>query len=296
MDRTLTAAGTGWGEWLATIRVGESVMLQAFPVLGLLYAGSEPLRADPVAAVLLIFGLAVLYAHIFALNDWANIEEDLRDPRKADRTFRRRGVSDGAMRTLVILLGLGALLAFLFLPARTWPYGLWFLAAGVLYSHPLFAMKRVPLASSAIHLVSGTAHFLIGVSLYRLADRNALLVGLWCGLILAAGHLVQEVEDHAGDRGSEVRTHAVRFGQGPTFLAAFAAFTGSFVYLAALASAAVLPLRVAWLALLYPPLAYLFWRTWRRGLDPEEVFVLRVGYRLLFAGMILILATALWKR
>jgi 4-hydroxybenzoate polyprenyltransferase len=274
--------------------VGDSLRLQAFPVLGVLYAGSGHLLRDPRSAELLFLGLLLLFAHIFALNDWANVEEDALDPRKAGWTFRSRGVASGTMRNLTLALGVSAVLVLGLLPGRTWPYASWLFAVGVLYSHPLLAVKRIPIVSSAMHVVSGTVHFLIGYVLYRPVEGRALLVALWCGLVLAAGHLVQEVEDHDGDRASSIRTHAVRFGKRRVFIAAFVLFVISFLYLAALAMTSLLPYPVSLLALLCPFLAYAFWLALRRGLESDAVLALRRRYRLLFAGTSMVIAAALW--
>ena len=280
--------------WIRSIRLVETLFLQAFPVLGLLYAGRERILAHPLASAWLLVCLCLLYAHVFALNDWANIEEDVGHPTKASATFLGYGISRQSMRNLAVALGLAALGGVAFLSARTWPYALGLLAAGTLYSHPRLAWKRVPLASSALHLVSGTAHFLVGRALLRPLDAGSLALGSWCGLIFAAGHLIQEVEDHDADRRFGVSTNAVRFGKRRVFVAAFLAFTLSFVLLACLAGTGILPSRLWVLVLLYPPLALLLLQALRRGLGPADVARTRRCYRILFAVLVIALGAGLW--
>jgi 4-hydroxybenzoate polyprenyltransferase len=280
--------------WLRSIRVFEALFLQAFPVLGLLQAGRESILAQPLYSGWLLVCLGLLYAHVFALNDWANIEEDVQHPTRASATFLGRGVSRSSMRNLAIVLGLAALGGLALLSARIWPYALCLLAASTLYSHPRLAWKRVPLASSALHLLSGTAHFLAGRALLRPLDAGSLALGWWCGVIFAAGHLVQEVEDHDADRRSGVMTNAVRFGKRRTFVAAFLAFAFSFVLLACMAGAGILPSPVWGLAVLYPPLALVLLQALRRGLDAAAVARARRRYRALFAVLAIALGACLW--
>src|SRR5207247_1042678 len=107
-------------------------------------------------------------------------DEDLADPDRARRTFVRY-LSRAAMLRLIAALGIGAAVGFVALPARTWPYPVALLCASVLYSHPRFAWKRIPGASSALHALSGALHFLVGATLVRPLDGRALLLAAWCG-------------------------------------------------------------------------------------------------------------------
>jgi 4-hydroxybenzoate polyprenyltransferase len=282
-----------WGQWLASLRWAESAGLQVLPILGLLYSGDP--GSDRRAVALLLAGLFLLLVHSFALNDWANREADAHDPRKADRTARQRRFTPATMRNGTLVLGLGALALLAVLPSRVWPWSLWLTLAGVLYSHPRLAMKRLPFASSGIHLISGGALFLAGGALFAPVSTGALLVGLWCGLVLAGGHLVQEVQDHEGDMAAAVRTHAVRFGRRRMLVVAFALFAASFTLLAGLVSTSHLPAG-AWPALLlFPSLVLAFRAAARRGLHAADVVALRRRYRAIFALVALVLGAALWS-
>ena len=55
-----------------------------------------------------------------------------------------------------------------------------------LYSAPAFHMKGVPLLNSALHLIGGLLHFLLGYSLLRPVDGRSLEIGCFFALIFAA--------------------------------------------------------------------------------------------------------------
>jgi len=280
--------------WFRSIRLGDTLILQAFPILGIFYAERDRVADDLIRVALLLGSLSMLFAHIFAFNDLTDLDADAAHPHKASDTFTRR-MSRRSMKALVVALGAASGAGFALLPARTRPFALGLFLASVLYSHPRFAWKRVPLLSSALHLVSGAAHFLIGAVLGGALGAGSLLLAAWCGLVFAAGHLVQEVQDHDADRASGIGTNAVRYGKRRVFVAAFIAFTLSFVYLGALAAAGVIPANLWLLVLAYPPVAYLFVRGWQRGIDVDEVRRIRSGYRILFATVVTILVVGVWR-
>ena len=281
---------------LGSLRLAESAALQAFPVLGLAAGGGALVLAEPGRAGLLLIGLWLVYLHIFALNDLANIDDDLLDPGKRTATFVARGLSRLAMRRVVWGLGLLAALVFACLPARAAAIAALLVAAGFLYSHPSMAWKRVPGASSALHVLSGAAHFLAGRTLLAPVDFGSLLLASWCGVVFAAGHLVHEVQDREADLRAGVPTHAVRFGRRPVFAVAFLAFTASFVWLAFLAAAQVVA-SPPWLVLVpYPFLLVAFVSAWWGDLSFGALRRVRVVYRFLFAALVVVMAVDLWRR
>jgi len=281
---------------LRSLRLAEAAALQGFPVLGLATCGRALVLAEPGQAALLLTGLWLVYLHIFALNDLANVDEDLADPRKRAETFVARGLSRPAMRRVVWGLGLAAALVFACLPWRTAAAAAGLVAAGFLYSHPSLAWKCVPGASSALHVLSGAAHFLAGRTLLAPVDAGALLLASWCGVVFAAGHLVHEVRDQEADLRAGVRTHAVRYGRRPVFAVAFFGFTLSFGQLASLAAAHVVASPL-WLVLApYPFLAAAFLSAWRGGLSPVDLRRVRRVYRVLFAALVVAMAIDFWRR
>src|SRR4051794_1976378 len=94
---------------VAPIRFSEVLTLQGSPLLGAILAVHEPTIASLPAAVALLAGSCCLVAHVFLLNDWAGIDGDLRDSRRAERAFTTKG----ADRDEVCLLAMAALVASL---------------------------------------------------------------------------------------------------------------------------------------------------------------------------------------
>jgi 4-hydroxybenzoate polyprenyltransferase len=281
---------------LRSLRLVEAMAFQAFPALGLATCGRALVLSEPGRAALLLTGLWLLYLHIFALNDLANVDQDLADPHKGAKTFVARGLSRRTMRLVVWGLGLLAALIFACLPGRSAAVAVGLVAASFLYSHPSLAWKAVPGASSALHVFSGAAHFLAGRTLLGPVDAGSLLLASWCGAVFAAGHLVHEVDDRDADFRASVRTHAVRYGRRTIFAGAFLAFTVSFGGLAILAAARVVA-TPPWLVLMpYPFLAAAFVSAWHGGLTPGDVQRVRRVYRLLFAGLVFAMAVDFWRR
>jgi 4-hydroxybenzoate polyprenyltransferase len=281
---------------LRSLRLTEGAALQAFPVVGLATCGRALVLAELGQAALLLTGLWLVYLHIFAFNDLANVDEDLADPRKRAETFVAHGLSHPAMRRAVSGLGLLAAVVFACLPWRAAAAAAGLVAAGFLYSHPSLAWKRVPGASSALHVLSGAVHFLAGRMLLGPVDASSLLLASWCGVVFAAGHLVHEVRDREADLRAGVRTHAVRYGRRPVFAVAFLGFTVSFGLLGALAAAHVVASPL-WLVLApYPFLAAAFLSAWHGGLTPRDLRRVRGTYRVLFAVLVVTMAIDFWRR
>jgi 4-hydroxybenzoate polyprenyltransferase len=269
---------------VACIRYRDVLVLQGSPLLGALFAldGFTGPRAVPLA--LLAVGSFLLVAHVFAINDWANIGSDVRDANKAPAVFLTRGVSRrefGMFSLALLLAGLGVLAA---LPAQTALIALGIAVLSAVYSHPAVEAKAIPLLSSAPHVAGGTLHFLLGYSVFAGVDARGLLIALFFAVTFTAGHLNQEVRDHAGDRASGVRTNAVAFGPRGTFLAGLALFTVAYGDLALLAWLGLVPRALGWLPLALYPL-HLAWslQTLRQGLTFDRVSRFQARYRVLYA-------------
>ena len=252
--------------------------------MGLLLAWDPSVALRPWIVPVFLVANACLVAHVFGLNDWAGITADQQDSNKADRTFLALGVSRAQMGVLVASLGVASLSLFSLL---SWSSVL--LAAAVVglslaYSHPILGGKGMPIVSSLLHLAGGTVHFLLGYGVARPIDAGGLLLGLYFGLIFAAGHLSQEVADHDADRRAGLRTAAVRAGKRRVFVASFALFTLSVGLALALGLGGIAPplLAVA-VAAVYPVHGLSFRHALRAGLTFPVVDRYRTRYRLLYA-------------
>src|SRR5262249_24521886 len=156
---------------------------------------------------------------------------DLADPNKADRVFTTRGVSRKQLGGLMV--GLLTLSLFLLSQLGRVPLCLALAIAvlGAVYSLPRFNWKARPLLSSALHLLGGTLHFLLGYSVGSLIDGRGVVIAFFFALTFAAGHLTQEVRDYQGDARNDIPTNAVTFGQRRTFVASLVLFTLAYALL-----------------------------------------------------------------
>lgn len=280
-------SGLRWGlRLLSCIRFDEVLVLQGAPFLGAVFA-MGPLTGDGAMSLLLLMvGNAFLVAHVFLLNDWAGVHQDMLDPARSAGVFLNRGIQHHEIGLLTLVTLLLGLVVFALLGPVPLSLGLLIAAASALYSVPGVSVKGVPLANSLLHLVTGVLHFLLGYAVFRGLDASGVEIGLFFAVIFSAGHLTQEVRDHDADRRNGIRTNAVRFGKRPCFVTAFALFTVANALLVALAMRGAVPAALALVvAVAYPLHALWTWQVLREGLPFRGVRRLQVRYRVLYAGI-----------
>ena len=264
----------------AATRGVEVCVLQASPLLGAWLGGIE-LTADAARLALMLVGSTALTAHVFVLNDWAGYRTDARDARRAAE------LPDGVTRAqighvaLLLLVLAGAVLAAVGTP--TIFYGAGIAALSVVYSlAPRFG-KGTPVAASLNHLLGGVLHFLMGYTLVHALDTTGVVLGLFFGLVFAAGHLNQEVRDYESDRANRIGTTAVVFGCRTAFLASFCLFTAAYALIVGLALAGRVPGVMLLTGLIWLLQAYWSRQALRDGLRAETALWMQQRYRLLFA-------------
>ena len=267
----------------AAARALEVLALQASPLLGIVLGGYRIERDGVLAPALLAFGSGALTAHIFVFNDWAGHDSDLRDPQRAPEVFSRRGITRREVAGVAVLLLILAALAFAAVGPAALLSGAAIATLGLLYSASPVLGKSTPVAASLNHLLGGTLHFLLGYTVFHALDATGVAIGLFFGLVFAAGHLNQEVRDHDGDRANGLRTNAVVFGPRRAFLASLVTFTAAYALLVVLAATGGLPRLLLW-----SPLAWLLQLVWsrqalRRGLGFATATWMQRRYRWLFA-------------
>jgi 4-hydroxybenzoate polyprenyltransferase len=271
----------------------EVAALQASPFLGIVLGGFSH---DPIGLVrvgLLLLGSLALTAHIFVLNDWAGRASDIRDPRRSELVYSREGISGGQVVGVAVALLAVAAVALAFVGGMAVLLGAVITILSLLYSFSSFFGKNSPVVGSMNHLVGGSVHFLLGYTCFHVLDMNGVAIGLFFGLVFAAGHLNQEIRDHEGDRLNGIRTSAVVFGCGRVFLASVLVFTAAYTTLALLGGLRILSPLVLLCALLACPLHVIFYRqAVRRGVGFETAVWMQRRYRLIFALIgLLMLAT-----
>jgi 4-hydroxybenzoate polyprenyltransferase len=257
--------------------------LQASPILGIFLGELGHERAGMIRIALLLVGSFALTAHVFILNDWAGNNTDIRDARRAQRGFARRGISSRRVARIAIALLIFANVAFAPLGTRAMLLGSAIATLSLLYSCAPMLGKSMPIVASLNHLLGGALHFLLGYSLWRAVDARGVMISLFFGLVFAAGHLNQEVRDYEGDLLNGIRTSAVAFGCRGAFLMSLLIFTAAYATLAGLAVLGILPKLLLGSAILWP--LHVAWsiRALQRGLGFETALWMQRRYRLLFA-------------
>jgi 4-hydroxybenzoate polyprenyltransferase len=277
---------------LSCIRFDEVLVLQGAPLLGAVFSMGRFTLEGVVTLLVFAAGSCFLVAHVFVLNDWSGMSSDLLDPNRATDVFMTRGIGRAEIGYLCVALLAVSLLLLSQLGSLTLVIALMIAGLSALYSAPASQLKGVPLLNSALHLVGGMLHFLLGYSVFRIVDARGLEIGCFFALTFSGGHLIHEVRDLDGDRRNGIRTNAVRFGKAQSFAAGLTLFTIADLLLVALAARETLPRELVLVAALYP--LHLYWslRALHAGLTFESVRRLQVRYRALYAIMGLLMMVA----
>ncbi|MFA6094100.1 MAG: UbiA family prenyltransferase [Elusimicrobiota bacterium] len=264
------------------MRVGESLLLAGIPLLGALSLGLPHSGTGFLRIGVLLAGFVLLLGHVYAFNDLCGWEHDRLNEARSDscaRTLGPRRVGELSWS----LLAAAALLAYASGP-RVLAMAAFVAGLSFLYSHEKIFLKAVPFASSLVHFSAGTAYYLFGRLMKSPLDAAGLLIGVYFGLLYAAGHLNHEALDHEADLRAGLRTHAVLFGPERVLLAALVLIALSSLYLLSLCRGGWAPrpmLSVAAAAVL----AYigLFLSLRKGGLVPARLRDFRFAYRSLYA-------------
>lgn len=280
--------------YLSCLRTIEILVLQGPPVLGAAFALRPPIHEHMAALATLTLANVCLVAHVFAVNDWANLGADLADPDKTAGVFTAHGVERHEMGLLAIGLLAGALLLASVLGPTALALAAGVAVASALYSLPWFDGKGTPFLNSALHLAGGALHFLLGYAVGGRLDGRGVAIGLFFALIFAAGHLTQEIRDHRGDVHNAIRTNAVAFGPRRTFAASLVLFALAHAVLLVLAWRGIVPGVLGVLALFFA--IHVRWSldTLDEGLSYSSITRLQARYRVLYGIAGLAMIATLW--
>jgi 4-hydroxybenzoate polyprenyltransferase len=276
---------------LSSIRYKDIIIFQSPAIIGLIMFFPEVSVAHGWRAFTLIVGSFLLMAYIFCFNDWADIRLDYRNPQKENSTFVDKGVGKNEMLILSTALAAGSLFILGWISSAHILAAAAIILFGLAYSLPIHGIKgkSIPLFSSFLHFGTTLLAFLLGSMSFAPISMPAILIGSYLGLLICAGHLVQEVQDYAGDRETSDWTNAVRFGPKPVFISSFIIFGLSFIFLYWLAQAELIPGIVKYTMFLYPVYAAWAFKVYRAGLDRESIKDLRKRYRILFALIVFVM-------
>ncbi|MBV9618511.1 MAG: UbiA family prenyltransferase [Verrucomicrobia bacterium] len=261
---------------LRHIRFDEVLVLQGTPLMGAAFAMGAITTANIETLLAFLIGSILLVAHIFTLNDWADIAHRL----KAADPF----VSSTRLFWFSIFLLIASLLVFALISSRVVRFGVIVAVLGFFYSHPKLNFKGTPIASSLPHLLGGIFHFLLGYSAFMPIDQRGFFIALFFALTFAAGHLNHEVRDFEVDQKNNTRTNAVAFGKRTTFLGGLVLFTAAYLCLFLLGWFKFVPRPLSFIAALFY-LLHLYWslRVLRSQFRSDTVDRFQIQYRALYA-------------
>jgi len=261
---------------LRHIRFDEVFVLQGTPLMGVVFSIGTITTGKFETIPLFLAGSVLLVAHIFTLNDWADVAHGLKapDPRVPPRLLLSFSLS----------LLITSFLVFALLSSRVVIVAVIIAALGFFYSHPWLNAKGTPIASSLPHIVGGIFHFLLGYAVFMPIDQRGVFIAVFFALTFAAGHLNHEVRDFELDQKNNARTNAVAFGKRATFIAGLIVFSCAYLCLFLLGWFRFIPRPLSFLAILFYPL-HLYWsvRAIRSQLQPELVDRFQTQYRSLYA-------------
>ena len=274
---------------LRHIRFDEVFVLQGTPLMGAAFAIGSITAANLETLAVFLAGSILLVAHIFTLNDWADIAHGLKAPDPLVSSLRLFWFS--------IFLLIASLLVFELISSRVVILGAVVAALGFFYSHPKLNFKGTPIASSIPHLVGGLFHFLLGYAVFTPIDSRGFLIALFFALTFTAGHLNHEVRDFELDSTTNARTNAVAFGKRATFIAGLVVFTLAYLCLFLLGWFRFVPRPLAFLVAVFYAL-HLYWslRALRNQLDSQIVDRFQFQYRALYAVIGIAMLASLFYR
>jgi 4-hydroxybenzoate polyprenyltransferase len=274
--------------FLSKIRARDIVVFQSPCIAGLVIFAPDASSGSIWRAAVVFLGSFLIIAYVFAFNDWADLELDRQNPHKRERTFVDEGLSDREMLGLSLALAVSGTALVSIVAASLAVVALLIVLIWLAYSFPVrrFYGKGIPVVSSFLHLSGVLLCFLLGSMAFEPIGIRALLIGAYFAIVIAAGHLAQEIQDYAEDRQAGISTNAVWFGRKPAFYASFALLSLAFPLLLVLAQRGFVPAVTAYTILMYPIYVACAAQALSRGLEREAMWQFRSRYRIVF-GLIL---------
>jgi 4-hydroxybenzoate polyprenyltransferase len=279
---------------LRRLRVRDAIIFESPAIVAIALYVPALSPSNLARSFALALGGFLLMAHIFTFNDWADISLDHANTDKRAGSLKGQGFGGREILWMAAGLAVAGIAAVAAASLSLVPIALGMVFLGILYSFPISGLKAkaIPVISSLLHYAGIVLTFLLGSAAFAPIDAGTLMVGSYFGMLITAGHLVQEVQDYAEDRRAGIRTNAVQFGQRPMFALSSALFGLSFFFLVVLGLRGVIPIVVSYTSVLFALYAYWAVAVYRGGLRSADVRALRNRYRLMFAVVALVLFSA----
>jgi 4-hydroxybenzoate polyprenyltransferase len=181
-------------------------------LVGVVYAANSPDALwSPLVVGLFVYFLLPANVFLYGINDIFDADIDAENPKKSDEG---KEVQYGGNRSVVIAVGLAALIGVAFLPTLSVPAGAalgGFLLLGAAYSVPPVRFKTTPLldsASNGLYVLPAVVGFT------AVAGSLPPLLAIAGGWVWAMGmHTFSAIPDIEPDRAAGIRTTATMLGE-----------------------------------------------------------------------------------
>ena len=190
---------------LRAYRFTEVFLVAGFIFVGSFFAASDARSFIGARPALFFLASYLVTLSVYAFNSWAGSSDDAANPRLA--------IVPGDRSPVVAAAALIASLAiFLLVERRAAPCAAALFILSALYSYPRYGAKYLPRAGTALHVLGGAVQFQIGWLMFGEIEARSLMLALYFGLILSAGHVNHELIDRDADHAAGIRSGAVRYG------------------------------------------------------------------------------------
>ncbi len=214
-------------KFLKALRIPEVTLMTGFFMIGAVFAITA-LDAETLIK-LAVIGAACFFLiiSIYAFNSFFGKKQDEKNDRLNDlKNLGKWGFFITSIVSLLISLSLGLYLNTVIPLALLGVAVLW-----VLYSLPVFGLKAIPFAGTALHFVAQIIHFNMVFYVFAPLSWNSLLISLFFSFGFAGGHLNHEVIDYDADKQAGIRTGAVLVGLAWGIWLSFILFTAGVILL-----------------------------------------------------------------
>ena len=274
-----------WG-----IRYFDILVLMAYPTMGAVFAVDRPDLDTAIRFAVFTVLNFLFVAHIYIFNDWSDAALNPAEPdRRKRHAMKESSLTPHEVLGVSAALGVVSLAGFAFLTWRLFAIGLFIQIVTALYSHPRINLKGKPVISTTIHFLGASLYFMGGWVVFKPFSYVEVCLGLFFGLILAAGHFSNEIEDFEQDHAAGIRTNAIAFGQRKVFMTGLFLFILSSLFLVYISVTQLGPNAYAWIAVTLV-LVWLIqtwrYRKWKGG---DRI----LGFRRFYRGLYALLCAAL---
>jgi 4-hydroxybenzoate polyprenyltransferase len=268
-----------WG-----VRYFDIIILMAYPTMGAMFA-IEELNLQVILRFTVFSLLNFLFVtSMYIFNDWSDARLNPEEPKRRSRhALKHPFISSRQVLIISQMVSIVALIGFAFLSWRLLLVAVLIYLLTTAYSHPRINLKGRPVISTAIHFTGAALYFMGGWAVFMPFSIKEVCLGIFFGLILAAGHFSNEIEDFELDMAAGIRTNAIAFGQRFVFrvgLFLFVLSSGFFIYVAT-EYLEFTPYTIVSLVLFFTWLIQSFrYRHWKGG---EMIHSFRNFYRFIYA-------------